>query len=168
MSEELTPPDDLAEEMLPLEPQTLNFTWRDMKFMLDEVFELAEANGSLPEAAYHVVVIPDGDSPHWHEFPTAKEAAAYGRTLYGQDAKALFYYGRRCLTTKLPAKYLLTHEGRFPLFDEGDSEEIDDSGSMTLSEPLPVKPPATDDPDDTPDEDDDEDGEDEEDDGDDE
>ena len=117
----------------------------DLMVLIDElhlILDLASVNGDLPGAAYHVVVIPDTGNHLYHEFTTAVEAVEFLKTLHGKDVCVRVFYGRHCPTTKPPAKFLITHEGRYPLFDASDPEEIDSTGSMSTGAPLPL-PSAT-------------------------
>jgi hypothetical protein len=133
---------------------------------LGDLLAAAEAAGRIAEARYHVVVVPDGGAVRIESVPSRDEAAALLRGLEGADVRAFCFYGRRCPTTRPPARYLLTHEGRVPLFDADVCDEIDPTGSMarpgTIVLPLPAEPPPPEDDtdDDQGDEDDDEGGDD--------
>jgi hypothetical protein len=124
---------------------------------LTHILTLARANAELPEASYHVVIVPDSGDHVLRDFPTPEEAAEFIRTYAGKDIKVRVFYGRHCPTTKAPAKFLVTHAGRFPLFQAESGDEIDETGSMI---PATTKPPALEadvideDPDDASDEDD--------------
>lgn len=111
--------------------------------------DLAEANARLPGSSYHVVVIPDAGGHSCVSCASAEEAAALLRTHAGTDVKVevIDRHGRRCRITRPPARYLLTHEGKFPLFDtHADGDEIDEAGSLatpgTLVVPAPTAAPA--------------------------
>ncbi len=97
---------------------------------LTRVLDLARANGEIPDALYHAVVIPDAGKIVDVSAPDGNGIAEALREYYGQDVRLRVFYGRPCYTTKAPAKYLLTHEGRYPLFDAGTDDEIDPDGSM--------------------------------------
>jgi hypothetical protein len=128
---------------------------------LRAVFELAEVNQSIPGAAYNVLVVPDTGDLIDRVFVTAQEAADFLATYVGgPPVRVRAHYGRRCMITRPPAQYLLTHEGRFPLFDAETSAEVDPDGSLAPFHPTPPPaPPVVDPPDDDPeDEDDGEDG----------
>ena len=107
------------------------------------LLDLAETNGRLPQAAYHVVLIPDAGEHVYLTFPDVAGAVAGIREHLGQDVKVRVFYGRACGITRPPARFLVTHEGRHPLFDTAlEDDELDPSGSLLPLNPLIVPSPA--------------------------
>jgi hypothetical protein len=92
--------------------------------------ELGLARAELPGATFNVVVTPDAGPRTKASFPTGEALAEYLRGFEGQEVEVDCYYGRPLGITRRP-RYLVTHEGRYPLFAPDEGDEIDESGSLS-------------------------------------
>lgn len=123
-----------------------NYTPRQLAAALIAMAEQAKVAGDLPDADYHAVVIPDAGPHSLKSFPALEPLLEFLRDLSGTDVKVRVFYGRACPITRPPARYLLTHEGKFPLFKGLDDDAIDETGAMTGLVPVisipttPAKP----------------------------
>ena len=113
-------------------------------------FDTAISVAMAPSNVYHVVVIPEAGAAVVHTCLDGASAAGLIRPLLAeQDAEYQFFVfsGSRVAITKHPG-YLLTSEGRFPLFTEKDlSDTLAEDGyirepSLIVNPDLAL-PPAT-------------------------
>ena len=127
MSDEAEKPDnaELEEEDIDEFDAMPQLNTADLISGLRDVLDLAEANRSIPEAAYCVIVVPDDGDMVYREFETVEETVEFLRPYYGgSPVQVVVTYGKPCRLTRRPV-YLVTHEGKFPLFDiADDSDEL--------------------------------------------
>lgn len=106
-----------------------------------EILTLAlDRSREQEQPGYLAVIVPDVGDPELLQAATGEELAALIRPRVGSECRVFAFEGRRLGITRAP-RYLVTHDGRFPLFAVEEDDALDPTGYLGTAPP-PVEAPA--------------------------